>query len=81
MFFKKYEPQVVFHAAAYKHVPMEENPSQAILTNIEGTKIWLIYLASIKLKFVMVSTDKAVNPSNVMVLVKELPKNTCNLTT
>jgi FlaA1/EpsC-like NDP-sugar epimerase len=46
---------------------MEENPSQAILTNIEGTKIWLIYLASIKLKkFVMVSTDKAVNPSNVM---------------
>jgi FlaA1/EpsC-like NDP-sugar epimerase len=58
---------------------MEENPSQAILTNIEGTKIWLIYLASIKLKFVMVSTDKAVNPSNVMVLVKELPKNTCNL--
>jgi len=66
--FKFYKPQVVYHAAAYKHVPlMEENPSQAIFTNILGTK----NLADLSNKygverFVMVSTDKAVNPSSVM---------------
>ena len=66
--FSQYKPDVVFHAAAYKHVPlMELNPSQAILTNVEGSK----NLADLSCKynvgkFVMISTDKAVNPSNVM---------------
>jgi FlaA1/EpsC-like NDP-sugar epimerase len=66
--FKNYNPHVVFHAAAYKHVPlMEENPSQAIQTNIKGTKNLADLSCKYRVKkFVMVSTDKAVNPSNVM---------------
>ncbi len=66
--FKSHKPDVVFHAAAYKHVPMmEENPSQAIFTNVLGTK----NIADLSFKynvdrFVFVSTDKAVNPSSIM---------------
>lgn len=63
-----YQPDVIYHAAAYKHVPlMEANPEEAICTNVHGTKNLADLAVKYKIgKFVMVSTDKAVNPTNVM---------------
>jgi FlaA1/EpsC-like NDP-sugar epimerase len=68
LIFEEYQPDVVFHAAAYKHVSlMEENPHEAIRINVGGTKVLTDLALKYKVgKFVMISTDKSVNPSSVM---------------
>ena len=74
LIFRNYHPEIVFHAAAYKHVPlMEENPHEAIRVNVGGTKIMteLSVKYGVK-KFVMISTDKSVNPTNVMGASKQI---------
>lgn len=74
MIFEKYKPDIVYHAAAHKHVPlMEESPNEAVKNNVLGT--WKVVQASDKWhvkKFVMISTDKAVNPTNIMGATKRI---------
>ncbi|TJX37232.1 NAD-dependent epimerase/dehydratase family protein, partial [Soehngenia saccharolytica] len=74
LIFDKYRPEIVYHAAAHKHVPlMEDSPNEAVKNNVLGT--WKVVQAADKYnvkRFVMISTDKAVNPTNIMGATKRI---------